>query len=366
VTNQIDELIARGEIGGRTVRILETGEVDCHAYPVAPLAPGHVRVRTVTSAISPGTEMTYLGAGATNPYLHKRWDADLRLFVAGKPSVDYPIVFGYRAAGKVVESAAAAVPVGTRIYGKWRHTELVALPVDAALDQRIPDPLSFDDAVDLAQMAPIGMNAIAYAGDELGGMPTVVFGAGPVGLIVAQLAAASGASAVHVVDRLASRLAIAKTCGLDTLLSADGVDVARELKLRLGAEGIAIVFECTGSTRALQEAIRTVRRRGRVVAVGFYQGEAAGLFLGDEFHHNGVEIRSAQIGNIHPAWSLALLRARVIEMAVSGRVALGSLPRVTFPVEKAAEAFASIKNPDAVLQAALAYEETARSGKTRL
>jgi NADPH:quinone reductase-like Zn-dependent oxidoreductase len=337
------------------VRILETGEVDCHEYPVAPLAPGYVRVRTVTSAISPGTEMTYIGAGATNPYLHKRWDPSLRIFVAGRPSVEYPIVFGYRAAGNVVDSAAPAVPVGTRVYGKWRHTEFVALSADVASEQRIPGALSFDDGVDLAQMAPIGMNAIAYAGDELRGAPAVVFGAGPVGLIVAQLAAASGASAVHVVDRLGSRLEIARSCHLETVLSAEGVDVARELKLRLGAEGVAVVFECTGSARALHEAIRTVRRSGRVVAVGFYQGEAAGLFLGDEFHHNGVEIRSAQIGNIHPAWSAASLRARVIEIAQSGRLALGSLPRVTFPVEKAADAFAAIKKPETVLQAALAY-----------
>jgi 2-desacetyl-2-hydroxyethyl bacteriochlorophyllide A dehydrogenase len=299
--------------------------------------------------------MTYIGAGATNPFLKKRWDPELRVFLAGSPSVEYPIVFGYRAAGKVVESAAPALPVGTRIYGKWRHTELVALAADVAVEQRIPDGLTFDDAVDLGQMAPIAMNAVAYAGDELRGTPSVVFGAGPVGLLVAQLGAASGASAVHVVDRIASRLEIAKSCGLETLLSADGVDVARELKLRLGAEGVAVAFECTGSTRALQEAIRTVRRRGRVVAVGFYQGEAAGLFLGDEFHHNGVEIRSAQIGNIHPAWSMALLRARVIETALAGRLALGGLPRVTFPVEKAAEAFAAVKKPDTVLQAALAY-----------
>ncbi len=309
----------------------------------------------MTSAISPGTETTYVGAGATNPFLKKRWDADLRVFVAGKPSVEYPIVFGYRAAGEVVESAAPAVPVGTRVYGKWRHTELVALPADVAGDQVIPDGLSFDDGVDLAQMAPIGMNAIAYGGDELRGTPTVVFGAGPVGLIVAQLAAASGSSTVHVVDRLAPRLEIAKSCHLDTLLSTEGLDVARELKLRLGAEGVAVVFECTGSTRALQEAIRTVRRRGRVVAVGFYQGEAIGLFLGDEFHHNGVEIRSAQIGNIHPAWSMATLRARVIDLAASGHLALGGLPRVTFPVEKAADAFAAITKPETVLQAALAY-----------
>jgi NADPH:quinone reductase-like Zn-dependent oxidoreductase len=347
--------VARGEIGGRTVRILESGEVDCHEYPVGSLASGHVRVRTVTSAISPGTEMTYIGSGATNPYLHKRWDPDLRVFVPGTPSVEYPIVFGYRAAGRVVESAAQAVPVGTVVYGKWRHTELVSLPVDVAAEQRIPESLTFEDGVDLAQMAPIGMNAIAYAGAELRGTPAVVFGAGPVGLIVAQLAAASGATAVHVVDRVASRLEIAETRGLYTFLSADGVDVARGLKQRLGAESVAVSFECTGSTRALHEAIRTVRRRGRVVAVGFYQGEAAGLFLGDEFHHNGVEIRSAQIGNIHPDRTLTQLRREVVSLLLDGRLALGALPRVRFPVEEVDKAFAVVRTPAAALQVSLTY-----------
>ena len=352
---QIDELVGRGEIGGRTVRILANGDVDCHDYPVGPLAPRHVRVRTVTSAISPGTEMTYVGAGATNPFLGKRWDPELRLFVPGKPSAEYPIVFGYRAAGEVVESADPSVPVGSRVYGKWRHTELVSLPAELAAEQRVPDRASFDDAVDLGQMAPIGMNAIAYAGDDLRGSPTVVFGAGPVGLIVAQLAAASGAASVHVIDRLDSRLEIARSCRLQTLVAGEGVDVARELKQRLGAEAVAVAFECTGSTRALGEAIRAVRRRGRVVAVGFYQGEAAGLFLGDEFHHNGVEVRSAQIGNIHPDRTLAQLRREVVGLLLDGRLALGGLPRVRFPVEEVDKAFAVVRTPAAALQVALTY-----------
>jgi NADPH:quinone reductase-like Zn-dependent oxidoreductase len=355
MTTQIDELVARGEIGGRTVRILETGEVDCHEYPVAALAPGQVRVRTVKSAISPGTEMTYVGSGATNPFLHKRWDPELRIFVPGAPTAEYPIVFGYRASGEVVESAYPSVPVGTRVYGKWRHTEFVALPAELAAEQRIPEALSFDDGVDLAQMAPIAMNAVAYAGDELRGTPVVVFGAGPVGLIVAQLAAASGAASVHVVDRLPSRIQIARTLRLETVVATDGVDVARELKLRLGAEAIALAFECTGSTRALQEAIRTVRRRGRVVAVGFYQGEATGLFLGDEFHHNGVEIRSAQIGNIHPDRTVAQLRKEVLNLLLEGRLALGALPRVSFPVEEVEKAFAVVRSPAAALQVTLTY-----------
>src|SRR3954453_19727151 len=159
----IDELVAEGPSGGRTVRIVDTGEVECGTYPVAPLRDAHVRVRTVRSAISPGTEMTFYGRAATNVYLHKTWDESLRLFVPGEPSATYPLTFGYRAAGEVVDAGATDIPVGSRVYGNWRHTEFSSLPAEAARAQALPDELSWDDAVDVAQMGPICVNAVAYA-----------------------------------------------------------------------------------------------------------------------------------------------------------------------------------------------------------
>jgi len=290
----------RGEIGGRTVRITENGAVECHDYPLGPLAPGMVRVRTAVSVISPGTEMTYVGRDASNPYLHKRWDPELRIFTPGAPTQDRPVVFGYRAAGTVVASSDAELAPGTRVFGKWRHTEFTTLPIADARAQRLPAELSFDDGADLAQMLPIALNAVAYAEERHAGAPAVVFGCGPVGLILAQVARATGATTVYAVDRLPHRLEIAQTLGLVPLDAAND-DVALRLKRELGADAVPVAFECSGSARALHEAIRVVRRRGTVVAVGFYQGEAAGLFLGDEFHHNGVEVRSGQIGNLHPA-----------------------------------------------------------------
>ena len=132
-------------------------------------------------------------------------------------------------------------------------------------------------------------------------------------------------------------------------------DVAHRLKREHGADGIPVAFECTGNTRALNDAIRVVRRRGTVVAVGFYQGEAAGLFLGDEFHHNGVEVRSGQIGNLHPRWEIGALRAFGIELARRRAVILGGLPRVSVPVEDAATAFGELTRPADVLQVAFSY-----------
>lgn len=347
-----DTLAARGEVGGRTARIVADGTVDCHSYPLAPLPLGYVRVRTAVSVVSPGTELTYVGRGATNPYLHKRWDPELRLFVAGEPTQDYPIVFGYRAAGAVVESADASVPVGMRVFGKWRHTEFTILTVAEALAQRLPDPLSFDDGADLAHMLPICVNAVSFAEERQVGAHVVVVGCGPIGLIVLQVARAMGAATVHAVDPLPSRLAIAESLGAEPLDPRE--DVAVRLKRALGPEAIAVAFECSGNTRALNDAIRLVRRRGVVVAVGFYQGEATGLFLGDEFHHNGVEVRSGQIGNLHPRWNATSLRSFAVGLARAGLV-LGGLPRLRLPVERAHDAFAELARPATTLQVAFSY-----------
>jgi NADPH:quinone reductase-like Zn-dependent oxidoreductase len=348
-----DELARRGEIGGRTVQITARGEVECAVYPLVDLGPGMVRVRTEVSVVSPGTEMTYIGRDASNPYLHKTWDPGLRIFAAGAPTQDHPIVFGYRAAGTVVASEDPAVSVGTRVFGKWRHTEFTTLAASDARTQRLPDDLSFDDGADLERMLPIALNAVAFAEGRHVGVPTVVFGCGPVGLLLAQIARATGADPVYIVDRLPQRLLIARSLGLETVDAGD--DVARRLKREHGAEGIPVAFECSGSARALHESIRTVRRRGCVVAVGFYQHDAAGLFLGEEFHHNGIEIRSGQIGNLHPTFDAASLRARAVELALSKSIVLGGLPRLRLPVERASEAFAALARPADVLQAAFTY-----------
>jgi threonine dehydrogenase-like Zn-dependent dehydrogenase len=358
MSRAIDGIVARGEVGGRTVQIVETGEVECHVYEPAPLADGQVRVRTVRSAVSTGTEMTFYGRDASNVYLHKQWNEELRLFEPGTPSIDFPFVFGYRASGEVVESRSPDVAVGHRVYGNWRHTELTSMSAQRAIDHTLPAELTWDDGVDLGQMGPICVNAVAFGGGEHAGGPAVVLGAGPVGLITAQIAAAEGAQ-VFVVDRVAERLKVARDLGLETVEAAEGVDVAATLKRRFGSEGIAVAWECTGSTFALHEAIRVVRRKGLVVAVGFYQGESRGLLLGDEFHHNGIRVVCGQIGNIHEAYTWDTLRERITELALAGTVKLGSLPRLTLPVEEAAAAFAALGNPAEVLQTGFRYDTSA-------
>src|SRR5215211_1064524 len=87
------------------------------------LGAGEVRLRTLFSGISAGTELTaYRG---TNPYLHKRWDANRRLFVADeRDGSEYPLTgWGYEEVGEIVEAGedVTDLSVGQRIYGVWGH-----------------------------------------------------------------------------------------------------------------------------------------------------------------------------------------------------------------------------------------------------
>ena len=77
--------------------------------------------------------------------------------------------------------------------------------------------------------------------------------------------------------------------------------------------------------------MRTVAYASRVVAMGFFQGEVRGLRLGDEFHHNRIELISSQISGVAPAashrWSKLRLWQTAVRLQHEGRLDL--LPLIT-------------------------------------
>jgi threonine dehydrogenase-like Zn-dependent dehydrogenase len=93
------------------VALVRPGQVECLDEPASSVGADQVRIRTLLSGISAGTEMAFYRG--TNPYLDKRWDPGTRLFVAGSAhSLEYPITgWGYEEVGEVVE-------VGTDVAGR--------------------------------------------------------------------------------------------------------------------------------------------------------------------------------------------------------------------------------------------------------
>jgi threonine dehydrogenase-like Zn-dependent dehydrogenase len=105
---------------------------------------------------------------------------------------------------------------------------------------------------------------------------------------------------VVLVDGTARRRAAAAGLGVEA--ADDTPDVARELKARWRNgprdHGADLVFQCRGQGAALATALRCLRPQGTVIDLAFYTGGAADVFLGEEFHHNGLTVRCAQIGRV--------------------------------------------------------------------
>src|SRR5215211_6902589 len=271
-------------------------------------AGGQFRVETLYSGLSAGTELTYFKG--TNPYLHAAWDERLGVFRRDRPATGFPVrAPGYMEVGRVSETSGDAVAVGDLVAMAYGHK--TGHNVDPAADRFLVLPPDLDPVLGIyvAHMGPICANGLLHAAadaagpgalrldDGVRGRHVLVTGAGVVGLVVALLARHHGAAEVVVADATPARLATARALGLGAVDDADGTAwrVVKERWRRDPTDcGADVVFQCRGRTAALAGA------------------------LGEEFHHNGLTIRCAQIGRVPRGmahlWDRRRLAAETIEL----------------------------------------------------
>ncbi|MBI5955322.1 MAG: zinc-binding dehydrogenase [Chloroflexi bacterium] len=321
-----------------------------------------IRVRTQYSGISAGTEMTaYRGS---NPYLSKQWDAKNRLFLpSDSPSQPYPLSgWGYEEVGEVIEVGAevASLKVGDVVYGTWGHRTQSILQEEFA-SKRIK-PAGLDPILAIySHIGPIALNGILDANIHVG-ETVAVFGLGVLGQVIAQLAKLSGARVIGV-DLIEKRLELAKSLGaIDWGLDPRQGSAAEKIKEMTNGRGTDVTIEISGNSKALNEAVRAAAYSSRVVALGFYQGDAQGLLLGEEFHHNRISLVCSQISNVDPALSHRWDRIRLIHtiMDLQAQGSLNLRPVIThvIPFKQAAQGFQILdETPDQALQVVLDFSQ---------
>ena len=286
------------------------GELGFYACEVPAPQDGEALVRTLYSGVSAGTELTYVKG--TDPAFTSRRDPELGLFVAGEPARRYPVTaMGYMECAEVVESRRDDLVVGQVVAAAYGHRSMHVLGAGAVVVP-VPDELDPVLGVYLAQMGPIAANGVLHAaaeyapgpdpalGDGVRDRHVLVTGAGVVGLLTALFARRGGAAAVAVADPDPSRLAVATALGLEVVDPA--TDPSRWCKEQWvhgpRDRGADLVLQCRGRAAVLHEALRSLRPQGVVVDLAFYTEGAADLRLGEEFHHNGLTVRCAQISRV--------------------------------------------------------------------
>jgi threonine dehydrogenase-like Zn-dependent dehydrogenase len=334
-------------------------ELDFEPVEERALGPEEVRIGTLFSGISAGTELSQFRG--TNPFMDRHWNEDSRLFVeAEAPSWPYPVRnLGYEESGEILEVGSEVTDLrpGQRIFGTWGHRTHHVADAAYARDRLLPE--GADPRIGIfSHIGAVALNGVHDAQLRIGDT-VAVFGLGVPGQIVAQAARASGARVIGI-DPDPDRRAKAHSLGAAPVIDPASVSIAEAVKEMTDGRGADACIEVSGAAPALAEAIRAVAYSARVVAMGFFQGEVQGLRLGEEFHHNRVQLICSQISGVAPEasyrWSKPRLWRTAVELQHQGVLDLVSLITHPAPFGDAPELFARLdRGEPGLLQAVLEF-----------
>lgn len=254
---------------------------------------GEVRVRTLYSGISRGTEsMVFRGEIPASEHARMRAPFQCGEFPG-------PVKYGYANVGRV-EAGDPALE-GRLVFCLYPHQDHYVVPASAA--RPIPAGVPAGRAV-LAANMETAINGL-WDGAPLIGERISVVGAGVVGLLVAALAARIPGCEVEVIDIDENRRPVA---------AALGAAFATPSRARIGADR---VFHCSGSPAGLDTALRIAGLEATLVEMSWFGAQRVPLPLGEAFHSQRLTLRSSQVGRL-PAQQAARWHAqRRLDLAIA-------------------------------------------------
>jgi L-iditol 2-dehydrogenase len=218
--------------------------------------------------------------------------------------------------------------------------ELVA--VHQAFAHPVPDSVS-DEAA--ALLEPLSVAVWACQKGAVGaGTRVLVTGAGPIGLVCVQVARASGATEITVVDINAERLAVATELGATATVRADQTSVA---EVYAGRPGPEVLLECSGHPGSTGDAIRALAPAGRAVLVGM-GGDELALPLSVVQERELVVTGTFRYANTWPT---------AIALAASGQVDLERLVTGRFPLADTAAALTAARDTPGAIKSVITPQD---------
>jgi alcohol dehydrogenase len=293
---------------------------------------------------------------------------DLHILGGDVPAVQSGRVLGHEAVGTVEEVGAGVrnVAVGDRVlvscisacgrcrycrearYGQclggggWilghridgTQAEFVRVPFADTSTYRLPDEVSDEAAVMLADILPTSYEVGALNGQVRPGDTVVIVGAGPIGLAAVLTCKLFSPSHLVVVDKAPARRQAALSLGADIALDADE-DVAGTLADLTDGLGADVAIEAVGIPATFEKCVELVRPGGRVANVGVHGSPAT-------LHLETAWIRNLTIttGLVDTYSTPTLLR-----MVVSGQLDVSGLVTHRFGVQEMQDAYDVFSKP---------------------
>jgi alcohol dehydrogenase len=162
------------------------------------------------------------------------------------------------------------------------QADYVRVPYADTSTFRIPDGVSDEEALMLADVLPTGYEVGVLAGGVRPGDVVAVVGCGPVGLAAITGARLFSPSRIVAIDLSSARLEAAKHFGADVVVNSSGEAPLAAVKELTGGLGADVAIEAVGVPAAFELAVSLTRPGGRIANVGLH-GEAATLHLEDQW-----------------------------------------------------------------------------------
>jgi L-iditol 2-dehydrogenase len=214
----------------------------------------------------------------------------------------------------------ASPPVQGALCEWYAHPAHLCVPLPASLD--------FADGAMLEPLG-IGIHAMTLAKIKPGDA-VAILGAGPIGLLLLQLALSSSVRAVYVSEPVPERRALAAELGATAVCDPQVDDPAAWLLEQTQGRGVDVAIEAAWGKEAVGQAVRMARPGGKVVLVGIPREDVT-TFPNSAARSKGLTIlMSRRMKSVH---------SRAIALVERGVVDLRTPVTHRFPLERAGEAF---------------------------
>ncbi len=303
----------------------QKGQVALQDFELPDPGPGEIKVRTLHSLMSIGTESIIL---------NQRYDPDTHF----AKMFSFPqLQTGVQAVAEVEQlgEGVSEFSNGDRIYMRKAHRSHQVL---AAKDcSPIPQGIDLKSAC-WAGLAKTAYRA-AWAGKFEPGQHVLIIGAGPVGQMAIRWAATAGVDSIAVVDLSSARLEHARRGGATHLFNSDISKCLGEIQTIKGGAGPSIVVDVTGNPTVFNHALAAAAQFGKVILLGD-TGYPSRQCLSSDIMMKGLTIQATHESHDRDGWTQRRIDHLFFDRVLRGRFDLSGLITHEFLPRECEQAYA--------------------------
>jgi threonine dehydrogenase-like Zn-dependent dehydrogenase len=244
---------------------------------------------------------------------------------------------------------------GWKPLGGWRfgntidgcQAEYVLVPDAMNNLAVVPDGLTDEQVLMCPDIMSTGFGGAESGGIRIGDT-VAVFAQGPIGLCATAGAKLSGATLVIGVDRIASRLAIARRMGADVVVDSSREDPVEAIMRLTNGRGVDVAIEALGLQDTFEACLRVLRPGGTLSSLGVYSTDLKiplGAFAAGLGDHRIIT-------TLCPGGKERM--RRLMSVIQAGRLDLGPMVTHRFRLEEIEQAYALFSHQrDGVLKVAI-------------